>query len=262
MIQVASLAGHKDYMVALLHLMGEVKSAQAATVLAQFDKKWGHLIPEVHRDREATGAIRWEKRVRWARQGLTVAGLMGSLGYGVWTITDAGEAWLRDHPDGGRDAMAVLVRQALAEEKGPGAVRRRRASKDAPVTTTASVGMTLDKLERIKSVMPASEFQQDWGYLYDQLVASKRARMITEVTGDELGQRAQRIVRKVQAFLTGKSNEAPAQEVICSWIHICYVLELYREAAALLEYLEEQDEPSLSSYARRLAVASRARVGG
>ena len=110
-------------------------------------------------------------------------------------------------------------------------------------------------------MLPAQEFRQDWGDLYDQLLAAERARLVTKVSADELGRRADRIVRKVHAFLTGKSSEVRGQEVICSWIHTCYVLELYREAAAPLNYLEEQEGPILSGYARRLAEASRARLG-
>jgi len=120
-----------DYRPVLLRLMGDLGEARLPQVIAEFDQRWGDLIPLEHREQNESGDVRWQHYVRWARQHLVNAGLMGSGGHGVWTITEAGREWLREHPDGGKDALVVLLRSdraARRERSGSG-----RESKRLPI---------------------------------------------------------------------------------------------------------------------------------
>lgn len=263
MKQPTDLSTAMLYRPALLWLMDQLGSAETSYALQQFEERLGHLIPPHHRQLNSSGNVKWEWYVHWSRQDLVAAGLMGDERRGVWTIMEAGRAWLRDHPDGDPKALLLLAKKHSPDKRAGGSKSTPRLTSTAQRERGSSPaqGITLEMLEQTRQTMPAEQFGRVWGALYEQLLSAERARMTTPVTQAELGERAYRIVRKVHGFLTGKSTEVPTQEVICSWIHTCYVLELHREAAALLKYLEELEGPSLSSYARRLAEASRVRLG-
>lgn len=106
-----------DYYPALLWLMGELEQARTSDVIAEFERRLGDLIPSEHREMNKSGYVRWESYVRWGRQALVNAGLMGSGGWGVWTITEAGRKWLQDHPDSDRGELVGLVRKSQATSR-------------------------------------------------------------------------------------------------------------------------------------------------
>ena len=82
------------------------------------------------------------------------------------------------------------------------------------------------------------------------------------MTQAELGERAQHKVDRIWAFLQGKSSLRPKSDVICGWIDFCYELELYREAASLLQYiLEDEVDPAIYRRTKRVADASRVKLG-
>jgi hypothetical protein len=108
-----------DYRPALLWLMGELERARTADAIAEFERRLGHLIPAEHRKENDSGNVKWEWYVRWSRQDLVNDGRMGSGGRGIWTITEAGRKWLRDHREGGRHEPAALVRgSTVARDEG------------------------------------------------------------------------------------------------------------------------------------------------
>jgi len=87
-----------------------------------------------------------------------------------------------------------------------------------------------------------------------KLLAEERAKAITTITQTELGRRARRRLDEIQAFLRGETASLPPGEVLCDWIHFCYTLELYSEAAALLAYVREDDvDPVTYKRAKRVA---------
>lgn len=104
-----------DYRLALLWLVERLASARTYQAIAAFEEEYGDLIPEHHREVNNTGATKWETYVRWARQALVDAGLMGSGGRGVWTIAPAGREWLRQNPDADHANLGALIRQGGAE---------------------------------------------------------------------------------------------------------------------------------------------------
>ena len=106
-----------DYCSALLWLMGELGQARTSEAIAEFDRRLGDLVLPQHRELTSTGKLKWAHDVAWSRQALVNAGLMGSGGRGVWTITEAGRDWLRDHPDGGKRELAALIRGSQTRRK-------------------------------------------------------------------------------------------------------------------------------------------------
>lgn len=140
--------------------------------------------------------------------------------------------------------------------KTPGK-KRGRPPKKPPA------GITLEQLRMTKQEMPIEKFRATWGEMYDKLVAEELSRPTTDVAPAELGQRAKHRVDEIQAFLHGRTTGTPTAEVLCDWIQFCYALELYREAAALLPYVcEDEVDPGIYKRARRIAEVCRAKLIG
>jgi hypothetical protein len=104
-----------DYQFALLWLMGNLESARVSEVMAAFEEEFGPIIPAEHREANESGRIKWEHYVAWSRLTLVQAGLMGSGGRGVWTITPTGQAWLRENPNASHADLAAFIKQGGAE---------------------------------------------------------------------------------------------------------------------------------------------------
>ena len=231
-----------DYEVPLLRLLSELPGGQGATaeVCRLFEERYGHLIPDEHRDLRSNGTPIWDNNVRWSRQHLKQYGFLDASKRGIWQITDAGRQWLKENPNARR--IKGVPRRSPQRS-------RRRSSKKAP-----RPGITLEMLEQTRKAMPADQFRKVWGTLYDQLLAAERAKAITTVTQTELGRRARRRLDEIHAFLRGQNASSLSAEVMCDWIHFCYALELYREAAALLPYVRE-DEVDAVTYKRAKRIA-------
>ena len=208
-----------DYEVLLLRLLAELpdRQGQTAEVCRLFREKYEHLIPQEHFGLRSNGDPIWYNNVRWARNHLKDYGFLDAPQYGVWRITDAGRQWLQQNPN----ATHIKGR---ARDGSP-------RSRPRPSKTSPPPGITL---EQTRKMMPADQFRQIWGTLYDHLLAEERTRAVTLITQTELGRRTHRWLDEVHAFLSGKNASAPSSEVLCDWIQFCYVLELYRESAALL----------------------------
>jgi hypothetical protein len=106
-----------DYLLTLLLIMGDIKSAKTIDVLEKFEEKFGHLIPDKDYELNSNGLQKWSTNVRWYRRDLVEMGLMGSGGRGVWTITEEGKEWLGKYPDGGKEEFLVLLNALQKERK-------------------------------------------------------------------------------------------------------------------------------------------------
>ena len=240
-----------DYTVPLLRLLSELPDGQgrASEVRRLFGEEYGHLIPTQDHGVRRRGEIIWENNVAWSRNHLKGHGLLDAPAYGVWRITDAGRQWLQQNPN----ATRIKGKARRTSPKS-----RRKPSK-----TSAAPGITLEMLEQTRKLMPADQFRQVWGALYDQLLAEEQAKAITRITQPELGRRTRRWLDEVHAFLSGKGASIPSSEVLCDWIHLCYTVELHREAAALLPYVHEDEvEPATYKRAKRVAEVCRSRLAG
>jgi hypothetical protein len=101
-----------DYRLALLWLMDRLESARASEVTAAFGEEFGPIIPTEHLEKNNSGRIKWQHYVAWSRLDLVNAGLMGSGGRGVWTITALGKDWVRQNPAAGHEDLAAFIRQS------------------------------------------------------------------------------------------------------------------------------------------------------
>jgi len=241
----------KDYEVPLLRLLCKLPGGQGETaeVLDLFQDEYSHLIPEEHLELRDSGEPIWRNNVRWCRQNLKQLGLLDAPAHGVWRITDAGRQWLKENPD----AMRIKGRARRTSPRS-----RRKPSKPS-----VAPGITLEMLEQTRKLMPTDQFRQVWGVLYDQLLTEERAKAITTITQTELGRRTRRWLDEVHAFLRGKGASTPSSEVLCDWIHLCYTVELHREAAALLPYVHEDEvEPAIYKRAKRVAEVCRSKLAG
>jgi hypothetical protein len=117
-------------------------------------------------------------------------------------------------------------------------------------------------LEQTRKAMPQESFRQVWGTLYDQLLAKERAKAITQISDKELLVAVRQPVRRIQDFLQGRGNDTPKSEDMCDWIQLCYTLGLYREGAALWQYVQ-RDEVNAWLYERskKIATVCRTRIG-
>jgi Mrr N-terminal domain len=89
----------EDYKYALLWLMNEMGPSATSDVCAEFNLRFGHLIPLDQLDITAgRGWPRWEAKLRYMRKTCVLEGLMDGRTKGVWSITAEGRQWLNNHP--------------------------------------------------------------------------------------------------------------------------------------------------------------------
>jgi hypothetical protein len=116
-------------------------------------------------------------------------------------------------------------------------------------------------LEQTRKAMPQESFRQVWGTLYDQLLAKERAKAITQISDKELLVAVRQPVRRIQDFLQGRGNDTPKSEDMCDWIQFCYTLGLYREGAALWQYVNQDDvHPWQYERTKRVAAVCRTKT--
>jgi hypothetical protein len=247
-----------DYAVPLLRLLADLPGGAGTReeVSKQFLQRFRSEIPKEYLELVPSGGEgKWRKHVGWTGWNLKNIGLIDAPERGVWRITQAGRDWLSEHPG------VTHLSGPPQRRKRAASVREPRAS--TPLGTVAvPSGITLDKLERIRQVMPVDEFRHDWGDIYDQSLAAERAKAITPANDRYLLDRIRPLVQRIQDFLQERGNESPKSEVICDWIFICYTLELFREGAALWRYVNK-DEVNAWQYERtaKFTATCRARAG-
>lgn len=146
-----------------------------------------------------------------------------------------------------------------SQQLTPRSVGQRRTRAPSARTSSQAESISLEMLELTRQSMPADQFRQIWGALYDQLLVEERAKAITPLNDKELASRVRKLVQRIQDFLQGRGNQTPQSEEICDWINLCYALELYREATALWQYVH-QDEVNGWHFDRTKKVAAVCRV--
>ncbi len=239
----------KSYELPLLRLLAKIPGGQgqAKEVRRLFEQEYGPQIPSKHRGTNRGRETVWENNVNWCRNYLRERGFVDMPQTGIWRITQAGRDWLEQNP--GADRLPRFTYQGKSQP-----------TPRPPAPPPA--GVTLDMLEQTRQVMPADQFRQIWGAIYDQRLAEERARAVTEINQTELGRRARRKLDDIHAFLAGRNNASPKSDVLCDWIHFCYELELHREAASLLQYVREDEvDPGFYRRAKKWAEASRVKLG-
>jgi len=242
-----------DYAAPLLWLLADLPGElqTRAQVSQQFLERYGDQIPEKqHEIIESYGKERWYVWLDWARDDLKKMGFMDASAPGVWRITQSGRDWMAANP-GESNVLRRGGRRSVGDERP-----------ERPAAAVVPQGITLEMLEQTREVMPADQFRQIWGGIYEQVLAEERRKAITPVNDRFLAERARVIVQRVQDFLQGRSNESPKSETVCDWIFTCYILDLFREGAALWRYVNK-DEVNAWQYERtaKFSAACRTRVG-
>ncbi len=256
-MQPPIIATQADYYVPLLRLLADMPGGKttAEKAVQEFWERYSDRIVPEHHELLESNELKWSNFVRWARNKLKEIGYLEMPRRGIWQISDAGRAWLEQHPD----AHHLDVTGGRRGPRSPRSSRPPSASASTPVQKPS--GITLEMLEQTKQMMGEEPFRQLWGSLYDQLLAAERARAITPVSDRDLLQAARQQVRQIQDFLQGRNGNRPSSEVICDWIHFCYQFSLYREAAALFALVNPDDvNPWYLERTRKIAVTSRSRL--
>lgn len=258
--------GQADYEVPLLRLLAALPGGQGrpAEVCRLFEAEHGHRIPDSHRGSYPSNPEPiWRNNLRWCRAILKERGFLDPSLKGMWRITDAGRRWVEQNPGKERipGSASTLVR-ARRPTPTPRSSPRAGTSAVRSSGKPPAPGITLEMLEQTRKTMRPEEFQQVWGALYDQLRAHDRAKAVSEVTHTELGRRARRHLDVIHGLLQGQNVGSPSAEAVCDWIHFCYAMELYREAAALLPYVHEEEvDPAVYRRAKRIAEVCRNKEG-
>jgi hypothetical protein len=246
-----------NYYLALLKLMASLPSGQAARprVHESFWQQHHDQIPPQHVEpRGKSTQAYWKDWVDASRSSLVYGGLMDSPATGIWRISPAGRDWVARNP------LATVIPVDLRPRKSNRASGTGRPIQESLVRTSGAI--TVDMLEQTRRVMPAEQFRQVWGALYDRQLAEARAESVTAFTDKSLLAAVRQPVRRIQDFLQGRGTDSPKSEEVCDWIQFSYTLGMYREAAALWQYVRQDDaSPWQYDRTKKIASACRARVG-
>ena len=247
-----------DYDVPLLRVLAAMPAGmgQRKDVLEEFRRMFNERIPPEHLQSTSgdPNQPKWSTMVTWSNIALKQAGLADSPAPGKWRITQDGRDWLAQNPE--------ATRIKRAKRASPSIHRSQRQTSSAKQAIAVPLGITFDMLERTRLVMPAEQFRKIWGAIYDQLLAEERAKAITEVTDKDLLLAVRHPIRRIHDFLQGRGNDRPKSEEICDWIHFCYSLGLYREAAALWQYVHQDEiNPWQFERTKKMAAVCRSKAG-
>lgn len=239
-----------DYHVPLLKVLADLpEGAPKREVLALFWERYQEHIPPDHLQPVASHPreLIWENKVAWARNRLKDIGFIDASEYGLWRLSNTGRDWVANNPN-------ATVRVSGKPVTATRSARTRKRQSAPSASKPPAYGLTFEMLEQTRKAMPLEQFRQVWGLVYDQLQAEERAKALTPFSDKQLLQAVRQPVRRIHAFLQGRGNDSPKSEEICDWIHFCYALELYREAAALWQYVN-QDEVHAWQYERTKKIA-------
>jgi hypothetical protein len=250
-----------DYHMPLLRLLAEKypDGAELRTVCRGFLQRYRDRIPPDHTNRtDNKGREPWQLDVEWSRNTLCRAGLMDDSVRGYWRLTQAGKDWLAQNPTASRLGTDLASQQHSSTSKPQSSALVASTRRES----VAPAGIDLVKLERLRKELPPDVFRTELGALYEKLLAESRANSITAVTDSGLLTTARLQVRRIQDYLQGRAADTPKSEELCDWIQFAYRLELHLEAAALWQYVH-QDEVNPWQYERtkKIAMACRARIG-
>lgn len=252
-----------DYYVPLLRVLAEFPNGTATPqeAVERFWLRYGAYIPpELQEPLESHPETqKWQHNVHWARHKLRTIGYIEMPRHGFWKLSDEGHIWLESHPDAHYLDTATVRRGRRSRRTS-----QTRGSRSTSRTEPASVlpAITLDMLERTREMMGEESFRQLWGTVYDQLMAAERLAAVTKVSEHEIGRRAWQHLQTIHAFLQGRNEQMPTSEMLCDWIHYCYILELHREVVVLWKTVQPTSVNQWQyERTQRIVRASQARLG-
>jgi hypothetical protein len=165
---------------------------------------------------------------------------MGSDGFGIWTITQAGRQWLREH---GLDKTAL---QQLLRETAPRA-KRPASSSNLETKGASSPDPKPETGSRCADKAQSSQQQETTASI---LIRTNGNVPIHDVVD--------RLVHEIHQFTIGRANSRPSDDVLCDWVYLCYTLTLYSVGREVFDLIDPQRvNPVFYERARKLARACR-----
>ena len=199
-----------DYAMALLWMMTKLVFASKYQVRVEFERRFGRFIDAEMRQEDNYGRIHWHNRLDNANSALIKVGLMEKGRRGTWTISAAGQQWVRDHPEGGQAVYDELQRQA---RQAPDTMKNEPAqSRAAPPERR--------KRRRSRSA-PAADPDRAAHKRLDEWIAELRT------------------------FLRGNAAHRPPDETLCDWVYLCYTFGLYQEGNEIFQVIHEDSVDSV-----------------
>jgi hypothetical protein len=213
-----------QYTLALLQLLDEVGPLTTRLAIEAFEKKYRDRIPE-----DMYGMVgnefKWANRVRWERLNLARLGLMGNDQRGIWYITEKGYLFLREHPD---DALRQLQDLMTTD-----ANRAKEERQKKPRTPNIKTAMPKKKIENRQATLSSQEFEDKVSLAHRKL---------------------RQEIQTIRDYLHGVSALQPSNELLCDWVHFCYMFEFFTEGALLYPFISSEDvNPWYFERTRKLA---------
>jgi hypothetical protein len=160
-----------DYFPALLVWIAQSEAIRAEEAAPAFERAHGHLIPTELLHRNSRGQQRWLPMLLSAREYLARLGLMNDYTSDVWALTETGRRWLRDHPDGGEEALQQLLQQRARSRRTTQTISQNE-TENAQQRTNEGAHRILDRqIAQIRRFLkgvetrPSDEILCDWVYL-------------------------------------------------------------------------------------------------
>ncbi len=94
---------------------GQVKPRD---LYARLERYFPEITPQDLQATNRSGQNKWRNRIQWVRQRLVQRGLLSAQTPGLWTITEAGRAWLRQHWRGPAADDATVSRPPVTAPAG------------------------------------------------------------------------------------------------------------------------------------------------
>jgi len=93
-----ALLPEQEYVAPLLSFLSERGgSAPTREIIEAIGRKLASKLTPADRERTSSGVIRWQNRIQFVRLKLVEEGLLGrDSGRGIWSLTDAGRARLKE----------------------------------------------------------------------------------------------------------------------------------------------------------------------
>jgi hypothetical protein len=240
-----------DYDLTVLRLVAQLSNG-AGSVNEVFD-----LFYATYASQLPKGALKpinsnsnepqWQKRVRWSHEYLIEMNLLEESTQGLWQITDEGKEWLARNPTA--TSISEVTRMRTVGDVSKAGQKPHSDQKVPQPLNDIPAGITFKMLEQTRQAMPPDQFRRVWG-------------LLTQVTDEELLLVAKRLVRRIQSFLQGRFNDTPKSKEVCDWIQLCYILGMYREGAALWQYVDREEvNPGHYERVKKISASCRTKRG-
>jgi len=214
----APFESYTEYLINLLILLDEKGETRLSEAVQTFESKFGAFIPPKDRALMSSGKPRWAYLLEWGRYDLNQLDLMTTPARGIWTLSDEGRTWLKNHSeyDSAIRSMDTMLREKSRAWRGT-------IKKDKYYTFRwhdQEIHCDADKLEQsaldeIRLQNPSEAFRfRDWYALLDDKKVSVKwlFHLLTGAGYDEfVTYQAVAVLRKLGFNIQKNSEKAQMQ---------------------------------------------------